>query len=383
MVSLLPAVLIGGPPHAGKSVLTYSLTQALRQHDIEHYVIRACPDGEGDWSQEINQDMVRLIRIKGTWSDAFLQRISSDLERRHLPLLVDAGGLPTEEQTRIFRHCTHSILLLHAHDQSSAQSWQHIVKINSLLPVALLYSELTGPSMLTSERPIIEGTLTGLGRSKLASGPVFDLLVERLVSLFVYSHEELEKVKLDLAPTELAARVEQLLKSIVPQSRQWTPEMLPRLYDELPTGVPLSVYGRGPGWLYGALVVLAGSQPFYQFDPRLGWVAPPPLRLSADISPEVTVKTREREDATVLSVHIGSKHLDYLQAEYLPFPPVSLEQGLILDGAMPHWLLTALARLYHGAGAAWIACHQPPLQGAIVIASRTGDHAIGDLIPMP
>src|SRR5438552_6610469 len=47
----LPAILIGGPPHTGKSVLTYSLSQALRKRSIEHYVIRASPDGEGDWSQ--------------------------------------------------------------------------------------------------------------------------------------------------------------------------------------------------------------------------------------------------------------------------------------------------------------------------------------------
>jgi CRISPR-associated protein Csx3 len=58
MVNLLPAVLIGGPPHAGKSVLFYSLTQALRERNIRHHAIRACPDGEGNWSQESDQHLV-------------------------------------------------------------------------------------------------------------------------------------------------------------------------------------------------------------------------------------------------------------------------------------------------------------------------------------
>src|SRR5579884_757693 len=52
MTNLLPAVLVGGPPHAGKSVLFYQLTQALRERGIAHFAIRACPDGEGDWFHE-------------------------------------------------------------------------------------------------------------------------------------------------------------------------------------------------------------------------------------------------------------------------------------------------------------------------------------------
>src|SRR6266849_6431229 len=101
MFNPLPAILIGGPPHAGKSVLTYSLTQALRKRNIDHYVIRACPDGEGDWSQEIDQDAVRVIRVKGTWMPSFVERVCRDLERRHFPLLVDMGGRPEAWQTCI------------------------------------------------------------------------------------------------------------------------------------------------------------------------------------------------------------------------------------------------------------------------------------------
>jgi len=61
----LPAILIGGPPHAGKSVLTYNLTIALRKLDVPHYVFRASPDGEGDWSFEGDLDTVREFIIKG------------------------------------------------------------------------------------------------------------------------------------------------------------------------------------------------------------------------------------------------------------------------------------------------------------------------------
>src|SRR5512136_651193 len=69
-MDLLPAVLVGGPPHSGKSVLAYALSRALRERGVAHYLLRACPDGEGDWSQEAEQSLVRQIRIKGSYTPA-------------------------------------------------------------------------------------------------------------------------------------------------------------------------------------------------------------------------------------------------------------------------------------------------------------------------
>ncbi len=61
----LPAILIGGPPKAGKSVLTYNLTQELRRCEIPHYVFRANPDIEGDWFLKGNLDTVVQIQLQG------------------------------------------------------------------------------------------------------------------------------------------------------------------------------------------------------------------------------------------------------------------------------------------------------------------------------
>src|SRR2546423_15686315 len=113
MVNLLPAILIGGPPHAGKSVLTYSISQALRKRNVDHYVIRACPDGEGDWSQEIDQRAVSRLRFKGDWTPDFVKRICRDLERRHFPLIVDIGGWPGQSDMVLFLLFIASLFLLH------------------------------------------------------------------------------------------------------------------------------------------------------------------------------------------------------------------------------------------------------------------------------
>ena len=64
MVHAFPAVLIGGPPCAGKSVLFYQITQALRECHVPHHAIRACPDGEGNWYHEGDPDMVSTIHAE-------------------------------------------------------------------------------------------------------------------------------------------------------------------------------------------------------------------------------------------------------------------------------------------------------------------------------
>jgi CRISPR-associated protein Csx3 len=383
-MNLLPAILFGGPPHAGKSVLFYSLVRELRERGIPHHAFRACPDGEGNWSYELDQEKVRLIRVKGAYTDDFVKRICLDIGRRHLPLLVDIGGKPTEKQTCLFANCTHALLLLRADQEDTAGFWRHKVKVNGLLPLAELYSAQSGISSIASDGPVIKGTLVGLERGSLVQGSLFDILVERIELLFTsYSLEELEKTKIDMAPVELIANLDTFLQVWTPGSHQWERQMIPRLLAELPANTPQAVYGRGPNWLYAALAAHAGQQPFYQFDPRIGWLAPPPLQMSTNTTPEVQVELRIYEQVTVLSIRVVNDHLDYLQADDLPFPPVPIERGLILDGRIPHWLVTALVRLYREAGVAWIACRQIQLEGAVVVASRTTEYAPGDFVLLP
>ena len=129
-----PAILIGGPPHSGKSVLTYSLTHALRQLGRQHYVIRAAPDGEGDWANEASQKLVRELRYKGAFTVAFTDFVCQSLHNRHLPLLVDVGGSPTPEQERILDYCTHAILL--TPDASARNYWRTLIKRLSLIHIS-------------------------------------------------------------------------------------------------------------------------------------------------------------------------------------------------------------------------------------------------------
>lgn len=403
MVNLLPAIIIGGPPHAGKSVLTYSVTQALRQWHVEHFVIRACPDGEGDWSQEIDQSRVTRIRRKGEWTPDFVQSICAALERRHFPLLVDLGGRLEAWQTPILQLCTHSILLLHRHDEATAYTWRTLAATHGLLPIAEMYSELEGESTIDSTpalsapsapSPVVRGTLAGLSRSSLARGPLFDMLVERIAALFAtYSPGELRALHFQNAPGRVVD-VDVFAKMHDPRTPRWEPAMLAPFLETLPRdgrdgqNMSLAIYGRGPNWLYAALALATDptdptdQRPFYQFDARLGWVKPPALSTGVGKLPEIDVAVREGKQYSVLSAHPTNDYIDFEQAATLLLPPVSRERGLILDGKLPLWLVTAIARLYFRMGLPWIACNQPQAQGAIVVGSRVPEYAPGQCLPL-
>jgi CRISPR-associated protein Csx3 len=390
MVNLLPAVLVGGPPHAGKSVLFYRLTQALRERHIPHHAIRACPDGEGNWFHEGEPAMVSTIRMKlsGEWPPAFVERICQDLEHRCLPFLVDMGGHPRGSQVNLFRRCTHSILLLRADKSEYTELWEHLVVESNLLPLARLISRRGGDSAITSFSPVLEGTLTGLDRhtAEAGTGPLFDELVARVAALFgSYQLQGRKKAYLEQATTELVLDLDEALRTFTTVSTRWELSMLQPFLESLPAQVPLSVSGVGPGWLYAALAAYADPEPLYLFDPKLpfGWVQPVRIVPGEEASPEIRIVPRSSEEVTLLTISFPSDRLEYFQPEPLVFPHVSTEKGLIINGRVPNWLLTALVRLYKTMGVPWIAPFYVQENSAVIVYSRRETHRPGDLVPLP
>lgn len=377
-----PAVVIGGPPHSGKSVLTYSLTQALRDRKIDHYVLRACPDGEGDWSNEADAGVVRLIRDKGQFTDSFVAHVCENLANRHLPLLVDVGGRPTREQEIIFDHCTHAVLL--SSDPVLLAQWRDLVEDHGLIVVAELHSQLHGEARIDSEDALLSGVLTGLERHTNAQGPLFDRLTDRLANLLTVEDTDLRKTHAQLCPIDMVVELDRLAipLGLPADTKQWKAEHLPLILDYLPAHTALALYGRGPNWVYAALAVHTQPAALYQFDPRLGWVHPPSIQFSAKpVKDLLTWQFIERDTHLRLEFTLPHSYLDYSEAVQLHIPPLISDSGLVISGKLPFWLLTAVVRLY-SERVPWLACYYPPVNDkAVVICSHTSDYAVGDLVP--
>ncbi len=381
-----PAIFIGGPPHSGKSVLTYNLTRALRQRSVQHYVLRAAPDGEGDWANEAEQALVRTLRVKGDFTPAFTDFICRSLTTRHLPLIVDVGGRPTPYQERIFDLCTHAVLL--APDEDSLADWRAIAARHGVPVVAELISRLHGDQSISATQPILRGVITGLEWDTTIAGPVFDALVDCLASLLYLNPDQLYRLHERDCPTETVIRLDRLGRTLGALAEggeiRWQPHHLPQVLDYLPEQVPLGLYGRAPNWLYAAVARLAYPADFHQFDVRLGWVRPPTLRLSPPATDaSLQAHLISYSDHTRLEFTIPKAYLDYDDAHEVAVPPVPADKGAVLSGKLPLWLWTALGLAYAPL-VPWLAVYQPQQETqAVVVSSRTPALSPGHLVVSP
>jgi len=386
----LPAILIGGPPHAGKSVLTYNLTIALRKLDVPHYVFRASPDGEGDWSFEGDLDTVREFIIKGKhkWSEIFRAIACYDLPHRQLPLIVDLGGCPKEEDTCIFPTCQRAILLFKKDGlEQDFQIWRSYIERDKLELLAEIFSQKLGESAGSGS----EGPMTTLKPGDLRYNIEFGALVERIREIFSrYTPEQLEQWHLSQVPLESIVNLPKRLATLAPENddNAWTPRVLQPLLASLSEQAAFSIYGRGPAWLYGALALHAGTRPFQQFDARIGWVTPPSLQAAAtaDQATSSNLSIEEpfvSDDIYAIALYPTYNYLDFRVADQLVFPEPLPQRGVIVSGKLPLWLFTALARFYAQRDVPWIALNDARDNKAIVIYSQVATHPLGKRLPMP
>lgn len=371
-----PAVVIGGPPHSGKSVLTYLLTQQLRNCQVEHYVLRACPDGEGDWSQETPPETVRLLRQKGQFSADFVDLVCRDLAQRHLPLLVDVGGKPKPEQECILEQCTHAVLI--AADPTELADWRQRAERHGLVIVAELHSVLDGEDAIDAETPVLRGQIAKLERHTGVGGPMLQALAGRLQQIFTYTDQELKNLHFHHAPTELIVDVAQLgdCVGLPTEGRHWQPEHLPAALACTPRDA-ISLYGRGPNWLYAALALYAAPHPVHLFDPRLGWTKPVALTCSAGAAPGVIGwKLTTQAGYTWLEIQPGAPYLDYEEVNDAMLPLLDTSCGVVLSGKIPHWLLLGAAFAYRHHP--WIAVAQAQQATCGIVVKGSDDvHHLG------
>ncbi len=372
----IPAVVIGGPPHSGKSVLTYALSQILRERNILHYLLRAYPpDGEGDWYQQAQpRTLAKALRQKGSRSGAWLSPLLRDLRYRQVPFIVDAGGKPTTEQEEIFDLCTHAIVL--TPDEVSQRQWRRRFLSRNLFLLADLHSQLVGEERIISETPVLTGTVVGLERGTVPRGRMVEALAMRLEQLFLPALT-LRRQHLGEAPVDLAVDLLQLAQRLEVDAMKWPPSVLPAVLRYLPPEEPLALYGRGPNWLYAAIAIHAHPAPFYLFDVRHSWLRVPQGRAEG---------SGEWLQCQVIAGAEGDRWCFTLPEAYLErpqsyaLPPLPEAKGIVVDGKLPLWFV-AMAVRYAASHAPWVAVYQPQLGGDVVVFCADARYKVGEVLP--
>lgn len=135
-----------GSSNCGKSVLARALISELKKlksinFQNDYYLIRACPDGEGDWFGDLLKDEYKVFRIKKVFDITFVKEIvkSINKQKEYKKLIfIDCGGKISKENQNIFNICTHSILVYK--DKKEFDHWAGALKICGVNILAVIKS---------------------------------------------------------------------------------------------------------------------------------------------------------------------------------------------------------------------------------------------------
>lgn len=141
------AILIGGPPNSGKSVLCYALDYTLNQKAPNRniHLHRAQWDGEGNWFAEMEnrplaEELSKRSQAQGSERFFFYHANVVNKIRQGMELvLVDFGGMPQPKDVVLLHRCTHYIIISSKPEEIS--NWHDFCgKRAGLNPLAVIHS---------------------------------------------------------------------------------------------------------------------------------------------------------------------------------------------------------------------------------------------------
>jgi len=274
-------IAVIGAPHSGKTVFINSLYRFLRQVNIRFFIHSACPDGEGRWCGETDQELVKKIRKKGKFDEHFVQyqlRVIENLRRSGFQLVFfDLGGLPSKENKQILEHCDYYIFLRRPDKQEVVQKWQELLDSLNIKPLAIFDSLWQGKPEFHIENNVVYGTLVRLDRAEVPEntlkvvGKFVEFLIEKFGGVSVS-----ERFVVKVGETDEFVFVD----IVVGGNGIIVPEELERLVKTVEQAVSNRYFGKGviisgrlPIWAHSTLAHQFHTAKFVaHFDPRLGAV---------------------------------------------------------------------------------------------------------------
>lgn len=171
-------IVICGSPHSGKTVFSTSLYKACPEKYT--YMIRGCPDGEGVFSNNPDQDyLIKKIRRKGSLTQGYAEDIKEQIEKETAPIvLVDVGGKITPENEIIFSACNCAIIL-DSNDEQMGK-WRKFCQkqnVNVFAEIKSILDKSKNESEIYSEAPI-KANMYNLERGTEKCN---DILIRKLV----------------------------------------------------------------------------------------------------------------------------------------------------------------------------------------------------------
>lgn len=356
-------IIVCGPPHSGKSVLVANLMKYLPTD--EPIMIRASFDGEGNWSNNENQEEVRRVRKKGENSSLFFKRICQVIEKQTSKIvLVDIGGVLTQEKEQVFQSCDSFVVV--SKDEKMKQKWLEFGQKLGLECIACLDSRLDGEETIEQTIPYLQGRIVGLERGKmLQNSQVIEKLTFDIIKKSKY-HEKDEKEEqiseeIKIEDTQIGFELGFGKETVLEDGTrikqvEWTNKAITKLYQTIPSklgnNLPVNIYGVRANFVLAAICKacqLNGVSDINSYDVRLQQYIPikkNPQKAKVIQAQGLRYHTIENKQSLFLDVDVTKEAYSLADYAMCVLPKVSKNKELYLSGRLPNWLLASIVNSY-------------------------------------
>ena len=356
-------IVFCGPPHSGKTVFIANLIDKMPTN--AYTIIRACPDGEGTWSNNKNQKEIEIVRKKGKFTDSFINNACQAIDNQTNEIvLVDVGGVISKENKQVFQHCDSFVVL--SNNEEKKNEWLQFGQSLGLDCVGCIDSRLEGQEEIYSKEPYLQGKIVGLKRGELLNkSTVIESLVSDIIQKSKYAekdeiqHKDIKETMID--DTELGFELGYGKELITEDGTaikkvKWTSEALPQIYKNIQTKIksnqPIKINGVRANFVLGAIckaLKQQGAKDVSIYDARKSEYIP-----IKEITKKKGLKQTEglayniieNKENLFMDIDLTKEQYSLEDYEKCVLPEIKENKNLYLSGRMTHWLLASIINSY-------------------------------------
>lgn len=356
-------VVFCGPPHSGKSVFIANLIDKLPTD--AYTIIRACPDGEGNWSNNKNQNETSIVRKKGKFTKSFIEDACKAIDNQtNKIVLVDVGGIMSKENEKVFEHCDSFVVL--SSDEKKKEEWLKFGQGLGLECLGILDSSLEGQEEIYSRQPYLQGRIVGLERGEvLKNSQVIKAIVSDIVRKSRYG-EKSKKEKTNfigtmIDDTELGFDLgygKEILTEDGTSIKQvkWSEKALSKIYininEKVNTKQPIRINGIRANFVLCVIckaLKKKGAQAVSTYDARTKQYIPIkslPKKRGLKQTEGLSYNIIENKKNIFMDIDITKEQYSLEDYDQCMLPQIKENKNLYLSGRMPLWLLASISSSY-------------------------------------
>lgn len=328
-------------------------------------IIRACPDGEGTWSNNKNQKETNIVRKKGKFTKSFIDDACQAIDNQtNKIVLIDVGGVMSKENEQVFQHCDKFIVL--SSDEKKKKEWLEFGQKLGLECIGCLDSSLKGQEEVYSKTPYLQGRIVGLERGEILED---SLVIKAIISDIIQKSKYGEKIgNTDSEYTgimiddtdmgfELGYGKEILTEDGIPIKKvKWQESSLPKvkryIKEKVNRGQSIRINGVRANFVLCAICKEAktkGARDVSTYDIRTKSYIPIrdlPKKKGLKQTEGLSYNIIENKENIFIDIDITKEKYSLEDYEQCVLPKIKEAKSLYLSGRMPLWLLASISSSY-------------------------------------